>query len=806
MNTITPKKSLSGKMLLGMLAMMVCTFVQAQVTVTVPITFEVVVAGTGGTLGLGGKVGNNGVVVMPDPGDGDFTINDDGTILHNWRLWGDLSFDDDEKNQLKSATTAPTSIYSYNANIRGSETSELARSKGRMYISYDRGGCASYVEFDVFKQYSSSLPPIVGESCWIPDKAYTYSVDQIASDNLGDEIGVDDYYWTIYKDNIPQTEELLLYYSADKSSITLQTPTDISGDWYIECCFGRANPWGGPPSSCVTMTIGVEPVKPSLDMPACVSVGESSLVIEVINPVAGYIYEWSSINTPWRFFPETEPNSGIGTGSEITVNNLGSGAGTVYLTVKNPLCGEPVEFEYPLNRYFTPAVSILAEETCLTPGESYTFSIDPSVADFNNYTKWLIDNDPIEENTPWKIDINGINTNLTHSVVDIIVPETAIAGDYTLKAYSCSDTNFVFIPITVRPKTPQKAINSDFENICMDWGSTDTIQLSVTPPGINYQWTIPPNWSGNSTTETITLTPNGENGGTISVMVLDDDGCSSAPVSWEAVFPDFNPTRFTLGGCWDYDIVNENVVATNTITVSGVPIPFTGDYIITPEELVYDYSIDGNGIITLTVFGDVPVDNDDEIIGLKIAYEGCGTSEPVDFPLTFDANGIILSYLENWAGNDLYSVNSPSSTPVRWTVDGVEVTGNTSTILILPHTGSAPEVCAEVEIDGCTTILCTPNETPAFKTGVFENNLEILNRNNQINIYPNPNKGTFSIDLEKVNKSAEVKVFDVQGRLVSEHTLKKGENILNESVSTGTYMLLIDVDGKISAHKIQINN
>jgi hypothetical protein len=70
----------------------------AQPVIQVPALCNVVVAGsgTGAVTGLGGKVGNNGVVVMPDNFDdpstaGNFTYVANGTTVVKWVLAGDLS-------------------------------------------------------------------------------------------------------------------------------------------------------------------------------------------------------------------------------------------------------------------------------------------------------------------------------------------------------------------------------------------------------------------------------------------------------------------------------------------------------------------------------------------------------------------------------------------------------------------------------------------------------------------------------------------------------------------------------------------
>jgi hypothetical protein len=96
----------------------------AQPVVQVPASCNVVVTGTGaGVLpGPGGKVGNGGIVVMPDPFDhpfpstsGNFVVIPNGNTINDWALAGDLSFQTSLLTAIQSAGAATTqNIESYN--------------------------------------------------------------------------------------------------------------------------------------------------------------------------------------------------------------------------------------------------------------------------------------------------------------------------------------------------------------------------------------------------------------------------------------------------------------------------------------------------------------------------------------------------------------------------------------------------------------------------------------------------------------------------------------------------------------------
>ncbi len=710
MNTITQlKKSFSGKMLWGTLAMFACMFTQAQspiVQVTGGIT--VVVAGTGGTLGSGGQVGHGGAVVMTDPGNGGFQIlTPGGTTPLNWYLWGDISFTPPGPplsiTQTKPATPAMEAIYSFNKNQRPSEGPPnslitLARSKGRVRITYTTPPCNSYIEFDIYKRYPAGtglenyIPEIVGPDCLLPNETYTYSVDQIASDNIGDAIGVDDYYW----DGIP-AGATTVYTSADNSSITFTTGSSVPSSVTLKCCYGKANPWGGTPGTCVTKAIGMEPVEPAYTTapPVCLNTGTSSFNVTLApsSVISGAIYTWTAPGTTWVLSQSGTSNQ------DLTITGVDNNPGTLVLTIKNGICPEAV-FTYDIKRNFVTPLTI-SGSNCVDAGSTYTYSL-PANALLND-TDWILP-------TGWTI----TGGNGTNSSVNILIPTGTPAGTYTLTAKSDDCSGTVSRTVRVRPATP---VFTNTTPDCIVKGTTPVTAIAIDTsvagtPTTEYVWNLSgaPGWtiSSGAGTSTPTFIPNGTTDGpvTISVTLTGTGGCNSSAA---------------------------------TLIVSYIEI--------------------------LTYFPPVGCD--------QYVLDNCTDEIPV------------------------------------WYINGVPATPSSTTIisdniLLLCGSGTPPtSVCAELVIDSIPYMVCADD---IGTKGMKLINTSEYEESNAVKIYPNPNKGTFSIELESVVKDAEVKVFDVQGKLVSEHTLKKGENTLNESVPTGMYMLLINVDGKISTHKIQINN
>ncbi len=252
-------------------------------TVLVPAGITVVQTGTGGVPGTStsvppGRVGNGGIVTMTDPyAGGVFTFQPNNTTsplvtntVGTWSLSGDLSATTLATNLFNApvpilGTPLTATIKSYNKFLRtpsentAPSVNSWARSKGRVTIQFTKttsttgSGCGNSISFDVFKvfaptvllnpaipsQQPTNVPKIIGPRCVLPGNTYTYSVDQIVSDNLTDGIGLDNYYWT----GMPTTTGTTFYTSADKSSITITLGITSFSAFTLKCCYGRSNPW-----------------------------------------------------------------------------------------------------------------------------------------------------------------------------------------------------------------------------------------------------------------------------------------------------------------------------------------------------------------------------------------------------------------------------------------------------------------------------------------------------------------------------------------------------------------------------------
>ena len=506
----------------------------AQPVIKVPATCNVVVAGTGvgAVTGFGGQVGDGGVVLMPDPFDlsspsGDFNYVANATTVTGWTLKGDLS--------AQTTNTPPTAgvygagavttlnIESYNKTLRAAEYAptyplsdkKWGRSKGRVRVSYS-ASCGGSITFDVYKVYDTVLPswvpPIVGPDCLLPNTVYTYSVDQIASDNAVDAIGFDSYYWSGFPTGATNT-----YYSADQSSVTFKTGPSVP-TFTLQCCYGRSNKWDGDgvytaPAAhitCVSKSVAALPVAPSFitSPPTCHPTGVASFAIVYPNAVAPITYTWTAPNTGWTI---NAPVVG-GTNTTVTVNTPNNNPGVLILTMANGSCN-PVIINYQVNRSLTGTSLIIPftsspGSACMLAGTSNNQFYLGAGGSANN-TTWTLTTSPIAGSG---VTLASVTGQPSSTVAVNIASNATVNTTYTLTATAdtspfpaCTTTSATYT-FNVKPLTPTISGTG-----CVVKGAlTPQTYTCTASTGASYNWVFPAGWSAGSfttTTNSITVTP-----------------------------------------------------------------------------------------------------------------------------------------------------------------------------------------------------------------------------------------------------------------------------------------------------------
>ena len=827
----------------------------AQV-VSVPANCRVVSTNTllGGALGLGGKVTDGGVVIMPDPsGGGTFNFGAFGTNIIGpavgWTLRGDLSTVNATSvvgnptsfynAAVQTATGSSTNIITYNKTLRPTENTTAqfplnnpvwARSKGRVTVSYTivngTFSCGNSMTFEVFKTFTASpitnVPIIVGPDCVEAGKQCTFSVDQIASDNSNDNIGFDKYYWA----GIPTGTGIQvnsLYYSADNSSVTF-TPT-TSAPINLTCCIGKANssPWSdiannGPLqsvgftySTCVSKIVGAAPSQPTYNPIVgpnnlCVPTGTTLLPASfTLNYTSTNTCTWTAANTGWTI--------GAQTASSVTINTNGfNNPGILTLTVSNGTC-TPLTFQYQINRTFNSSIAIAPTNSTLTTSCLNIGSTSNTISGQNIFA---ISTSAAANPVTWSVTLASsttaatgfsFTTQATASSIGLNVLATASVGSYELKATnSCG--GILSYPFTVRPASV--TINATSPTCVTRGGVPVTFTCTASTGATGYLWSFPTGWTTaatfTTTTNSIIVTPTSTAvAGNVTVTpqgaVTTCNGVVS--VAYTVNFNAVAPTGITPSACVTVGSLSATLTVTNaqnfgTYTVTSTPVGVTG-------------TITGSGVIPLTLPSSLVAGS----YTLVVTHTNSSASPPIfncgsasfNYTLTVGANLYSIVTLTSAPSDTFFISGAPTGAIYAWFVNNIPAaTPPTPNQLVLTGAGTLPtSVYCLVTFNGCTTRMDASLLNVTHSQRISKNGFN--SAINNITIYPNPSNGTFTIKIDTVKESATAILYDLNGRTIDTFTLKQGENtIVKEGLSRGYYIVSTTIDGVTSAQKIKVKN
>lgn len=722
-------------------------------TVSVPAGCRVVVAGVGGTLGVSptGKVGDGGMVSMPDPlGGGTFTFNPPaGATTITWGLKGDLSNSTTSPNY--NAPTQPASgltanIITYNKFLRDNSTETTnpswGRSKGQVSVRYDQTGCGKSITFDVYKSFTTALPIIVGPTCLKPLTEYTYSVDRIVSDNANDNIGFDSYYWS----GLPDALRLApgYYTSADNSSITFKTLGTVS-EFTLQCCYGRVNPntgdggnstvtevASGTHTTCVTKKLIISPASPvfssttlstlatlNTNKSACLAVGQPSFTVTYPTPpvtTPATVYAWSALNTGWTF---SSSISGSNTTTTVNTNN-NNNPGQLTLTITGPC--DPAIYNYQINRSIAAPVAIIplapTVNTCIAATSENFYTINASAVGVT--LSWSTNPSSVTGITLEP----SANTNSVKIKASGATPGTSF--QLIAKGASPCDSSSITATISVKPVTP--AFTAGTPSCVFKSATTQITSIAVTPAGGagTYAWTLPPTG--------VTCTANCDTSN--PTFILNSAGTSVT----------LTATKLGVNSC-------NSVPVSKTINYIAVATSFPGGGF--PDQ----YLVSG----------------------------ACGTVSSWDIGTGTGPSYVVTNYTATTLPNISIS----------------NIGGGTNNVLGISGSSGLPitSVCANLTggVQVCATTIGTFTQKQATSTG--DSNVKESIKNAIIS--PNPNTGRFNIKILDFIEYASATLNDFSGNEIKTFTLQKGENkIENIDLKKGTYFVTLKVDGKQETRQV----
>ena len=93
-----------------------------------------------------------------------------------------------------------------------------------------------------------------------------------------------------------------------------------------------------------------------------------------------------------------------------------------------------------------------------------------------------------------------------------------------------------------------------------------------------------------------------------------------------------------------------------------------------------------------------------------------------------------------------------------------------------------------------------------FTTNALANE-EFLEK--KFSLYPNPNKGSFTLEFKDMNDSYSVEVFDITGKIIYENNYSQSSNLVQtinlDKPASGVYFVNIKSDKGLVTKKLIIN-
>jgi hypothetical protein len=108
----------------------------------------------------------------------------------------------------------------------------------------------------------------------------------------------------------------------------------------------------------------------------------------------------------------------------------------------------------------------------------------------------------------------------------------------------------------------------------------------------------------------------------------------------------------------------------------------------------------------------------------------------------------------------------------------------------------------DINCDSTVTFLDAAD--PACNVAIFTDQLESYN----LNIYPNPSNGNFTIEISGVETVGQISVVDLNGRSVYEEAVVIGSNFkktIEPNLSSGSYIMKITTENDVITSKLTVN-
>jgi hypothetical protein len=316
----------------------------------------------------------------------------------------------------------------------------------------------------------------------------------------------------------------------------------------------------------------------------------------------------------------------------------------------------------------------------------------------------------------------------------------------------CSVTSPV-TPVSANPPTVQPGPISGNASPCA--GVSETYSVPTLTGATSYTWTLPGGWTGTSTTNVITVTT-GSTGGTMSVAGVNICGTGAVDTAALVVTPG--------------PVVNVTTVGSTTFCQGGSVQLKAG----IGSGLAYQWHLNGSPISGATNYNYVA--NASGLYTVVVTPSGgCPTTSA---PTTVTVNPIPTPVV-SVAGNTLSTPGGQGT--YQWYLNNFPITGAVSNTYVANQAGTYHVV---VTSNGCTG---KSNVVAHTMVGIADISLSDLK------LYPNPNTGSFTIELPVGSKPDKVRLLNVHGQLVKDAIVKQVSNSILVTMNEAAGMYFVEL-------------
>jgi hypothetical protein len=431
---------------------------------------------------------------------------------------------------------------------------------------------------------------------------------------------------------------------------------------------------------------------------------------------------------------------------------VGANSGNISVTANNT-CGSSAAQTLSVTVYNTvpSKPDSISGNAFVCPGSTQTYSVAP-VSGATSYS--------------WTLPGGWSGTSTTNTITTTVGNSGGLIS--VLANGVCGKSPAQYLFVTVNPVPAQPGSISGDTTVCV--GSVQTYSVAPVTGATSYTWSLPGGWTGTSTTNTINLTV-GSNGGVI--VVTADNICGSSNPQYLLVSVVNSPPSQPgiISG-------NTNVCVGSLQTYSVAPVSGATSYTWTLPS--------GWSGTSSTNTINVAVGNNGGAI-LVAANGACGNSPAQTINVTVKP----LPNIGVTNSSGTLTANQAGAT-YQWidcNNNNAPISGATNQSFT-PATGGSYAVV--VTWNGCS-------DTSACQTVTITGLDKQTSSKLSFSIYPNPNRGSFTIQTEK---AGVFELIDVTGKVINTYTLTNTQQTVQENLPAGMYFVREKDSG--SVHKLII--